>query len=300
VLGHEIVGRIVKFGEAHPRIDFAGKPLQENDRITWTVIDRCRQCFYCMQNLPQKCEQLQKYGHVLHSVENAFAGGLADYILLKSGTDCIRVPDNIPDPIATQASCSTATVAAIYRHAPKFQTVFIFGAGVLGLTAAAMAHASGAEVIAICDRDPVCLKRAGGFGAGALFDADLPTQANELSQLTHGRGFDLVIELAGTQQTCAAAIPLTRIGGTIIFAGTVSPTDPIPLDPELVVRRLLTIKGVHNYTSLDLQSALDFLENSGKNYPFELLVGETFPLSEVNAAFERARTTRGMRIVVRP
>ena len=49
-----------------------------------------------------------------------------------------------------------------------------------------------------------------------------------------------------------AGIESLRIGGTLILAGTVLPTPSIALDPEAVVRRLLTIRGVHNYAPRDL------------------------------------------------
>jgi alcohol dehydrogenase len=57
ILGHEILGRITAFGPAAPRQDAAGKPLQLGDRVTWSIVANCGDCFYCLRGLPQKCQR---------------------------------------------------------------------------------------------------------------------------------------------------------------------------------------------------------------------------------------------------
>jgi hypothetical protein len=74
----------------------------------------------------------------------------------------------------------------------------------------------------------------------------------------------------------------------------------VPLDPEMVVRRMLTIRGVHNYTPRDLATALDFLDGPGEAYPFTGLVGRTFRLDEVEQAFVYAHAHPGSRVAVVP
>ena len=86
----------------------------------------------------------------------------------------------------------------------------------------------------------------------------------------------------------------------MVLAGTVAPTPGVELDPEQVVRRLLTIRGVHNYHPRDLGAALAFLAGPGLGFPFATLVGKEFPLEEVERAFAHAHAHPGVRVAVVP
>lgn len=90
------------------------------------------------------------------------------------------------------------------------------------------------------------------------------------------------------------------MGGTIVFVGTVAPVPAIALAPEQWVRRCLTLVGVHNYAPPDLADAVAFLAESHLRFPFVQLVGSTYPLAEVNRAFEDANSESGIRIAVNP
>jgi threonine dehydrogenase-like Zn-dependent dehydrogenase len=199
------------------------------------------------------------------------------------------VPDEIPDPVAAMANCATATAAALLRAGGFLpgRRVAILGAGVLGVTAAAMARAGGAREVSVADPSAERRARAAEFGA---------THTDE----SIGPGADLVLECAGTAESVAAALALPRVGGTVILAGTVRPTPPVPLDPERVVRRLLTIRGVHNYAPADLEVAVAFLAGPGRAFPFAGLVGRTFALDEVEEAFAHAHAHPGSRVAVAP
>src|SRR5208337_4068312 len=72
VLGHEIVGRIVEFGPTASRTDAAEVQVREGDRVTWAVVAGCGGCFYCKEDLPQKCERPYKYGHERVTKERPF------------------------------------------------------------------------------------------------------------------------------------------------------------------------------------------------------------------------------------
>src|SRR5262249_34830595 len=94
VLGHEIVGRVEAFGPEAPRHDAEGVPLSVGDRLTWAVAASCGSCFFCAEDLPQKCERPYKYGHQRVALERPTGGGLADCVVLVPGTFCLRVPDD--------------------------------------------------------------------------------------------------------------------------------------------------------------------------------------------------------------
>jgi alcohol dehydrogenase len=250
VLGHESVGYIEAFGPEAPRQDAAGMSVSVGTRVSWAVVAGCGSCFFCALDLPEKCERPFKYGHQRLRSERPLGGGLADYLLLVPGTVFFRIPDDVADRIAAPANCATATVVALLRLGGEVagRVVLVLGAGVLGVTACAMARAAGARAVVVSDPVPACRQRARDFGATHVFPADAEEVAAGVREISQGRGADQVLELAGTAETVRAGLALARIGGTVVLAGTVAPVGPVVFDPENVVRKLLTIRGVHNTT----------------------------------------------------
>jgi putative phosphonate catabolism associated alcohol dehydrogenase len=301
ILGHEIIGEVASLGPHAGGVDMAGRPLRVGDRITWTVAASCSTCFYCAHGLPQKCERLFKYGHEAIIPEHPLSGGLAEFCLLAPGTGIVRLPDDLPDRTACPASCATATVAGVLRTVGgvRDRTVLVQGAGMLGLTACAMARAQGADRILCCDIDVSRAGRALQFGAHEVVGAESGELSDTVRRLTSGRGVDVALELSGSAAAIEAGLTLLRVGGCYVLAGTVAPTRPVALLPETIVRRQLTLFGVHNYLPVDLVTAVDFLAAWHDRYPFGDLVEDSFSLAEGSLAFERARAG-AIRVAVVP
>ena len=93
--------------------------------------------------------------------------------------------------------------------------------------------------------------------AGTLLPADLAATVHDA---TSGYGVDVALELTGAPTAFEAVLPLgARIGGTVILVGSVFPTRAVPIAPEQIVRRCLTVRGMHNYAPRHLGAALEFL-----------------------------------------
>src|SRR5579872_55741 len=156
ILGHEILGVIAALGPGDTPLDLEGRELEIGDRVTWSIAASCGGCFYCERELPQKCEQLFKYGHERITPAHPLSGGLAEFCHLARGTPVLRVPEALPDLVVCPVNCATATVAAAMRAAGggRERAVLVQGAGMLGLTACAMASSQGAREIVASDVDP--------------------------------------------------------------------------------------------------------------------------------------------------
>lgn len=300
VLGHEIVGTIAAFGPGAPRVDLAGQSLECGDRITWTLAASCGTCFFCERGLPQKCESLFKYGHTAATGAAVFSGGYAEYCVLVPGTGILRLPETLSDALAATVNCAGATVAAALRFLAvtvslQGSDVLVLGAGTLGLTACAMLREAGAREVLCCDLDEARAARALDFGATRTVNTTDLADA-----IGSGRGVDAAIEFTGSSVAVASAIQALRVGGTALLGGTVLPSPAVALDPELVVRRMLTIRGLHNYAPEDLVSAVRFLDRAQHRYPLPTLIAESFPLAAINEAFAAADRRRGFRIAVCP
>ena len=304
VLGHEILGRVTALPREGPLSDYTGRPLQVGDRVTWSIAAGCGTCFFCRRDIPQKCERLFKYGHEQIQPQFALSGGLAEYCHLAAKTTLFRVPDELDDRVACPANCATATTVAAMRAAGDCldAVVLIQGSGMLGLTASALASSRGACEVIVCDVDDRRLTRAQQFGATRM--VNLKQGEKKLQQVimetTDGRGVDIVLEMSGSPDAVETGIGLLRTGGRYLWIGTVSPTRPVSISAETIVRKMLTIQGVHNYIPADLADALTFLKACQNRFPFETLVSQTFQLTDANSAFQHAAESGDLRVAVCP
>ena len=78
-----------------------------------------------------------------------------------------------------------------------------------------------------------------------------------------------------------------------MLAGTVFPSPSIPVDPERMVRGCQTIAGMHNYAPQDLLAATRFLEEEGRNLPWDALHEGTMCLDQSQEAFDEAMSAIG-------
>lgn len=298
VLGHEIVGRIETCGPEATLCDFAGRSLKIGDRITWSIVANCGKCFYCQHHLPQKCTQSTKYGHEAFRSGYELLGGLAEHCLLVSGTAMAKLPDDLPLEVACPISCATATIAAAIEAAGdvRGKAICILGAGLLGLTACAMSRAAGAaEVICV---EVHANRRARAVDFGATYAIAPEELADAVRQLTDARGIDVAFELSGAPAAFESAWSMVRTGGTIVAVGSVFPSPPVPLLLEQLVRRQLTLRGIHNYAPRNLLAAVDFMAECHHQYPFADIVAEWHPLTKIETALNRARDPSNIRVGV--
>ncbi len=295
VLGHEVVGLVEAAG--------AGFPVAAGRRVVVGVVAGCGVCFYCVNGPPQKCDSLVKYGHAAADPRRGPLGGLATHLHLLPGSTAVEVPDDLPDEVAAPAGCAAATAAAVLRAAGPGVwggCVVVFGAGMLGLTAAAMSSAGGAAAVVVSDPAADRRVQALRFGATHAVPPGLDGLRDLTKRLTAGRGADAVLELSGSPAAAADGLDVLRPGGVAVWAGAVLPTAPVAVSPERVVRGCLTVAGVHNYAPADLRTSVAFLAAHHVRFPFAGLVTRTFPLDAVEDAFRHAERDRPVRVGVRP
>ena len=304
ILGHEIIGDIVALGDGLVADGF-GHKLRVGDRVSWSIMASCANCFYCQLDLPQKCVHLRKYGHTGLNEPPGLTGGYAEYIYLFPGTAIFRVPDPVSDEIATPANCalSTAMNAVETIGVERGETVLIQGAGSLGLNLIAVVAEAGAQEIIVTDINQKRLELASRFGADLCINIGESSGEKTLSQIrsqTGGFGVDVAFEVCGARVAVAQAVEALRIGGRYLIAGLVTPGNDLGVDGNQITRKCLTMKGIHNYRPYHLGQALRFLEQRCGKFPYSELVGNIFPLAKINDAIRVASSGEYIRVAVRP
>lgn len=308
VLGHEQVGRVVAVGEGAVRSD--GSLLGLGDRVVWSVTVSCGECDRCRRGLTQKCRSLAKYGHERVHRGWELSGGFATHVQLRAGTTIVRISEQLPALVAAPASCATATaVAAIEAAATRIPLngagVLVTGAGMIGLSITALAIEAGATVIA---SEPHPARRAFAARLGAIpvdpaARGSSPERLEAALEALAARGIPEVlvsIEASGAASAVQTAVRSLGIGGIAVLLGSVTPGSEVPVDPETIVRRLITVTGVHNYTADQLVRAVAFLERSWHGLPLDELIGTTHALAELDAALADAATGEYVRVGVAP
>ena len=280
ILGHEAVGHVV----AAERQD-----LKPGDRVSWSIADSCGQCPACAEHLlPEKCDALFKYGHASISDGSGLNGCYATHLLLRPGTHIAKVDDKLPDAIVAPANCVLATAVNATALLPvPCNRVLVQGAGLLGLYTCALLAERGVEKIYCADIDAQRLARATAFGATPVGE-QLPTH------------LDAVFEVAGVSALVPSGIIALRPGGHYLFVGMVHPDTQLALTGEQVIRKCLTIRGVHNYSPRHLDEALSFLVRTIDRYPYSSLVSDPLPLAELDRAFALAETRQHFRVAIDP
>jgi putative phosphonate catabolism associated alcohol dehydrogenase len=302
VLGHEYVGRVIEVSDNVRAVD--GVPVQVGDRVVWSIMAGCRDCDRCRRGLPQKCRSLVKYGHERLQSRWELTGGFATHAHLRAGTAIVRVGEALRAEVLAPASCGGATAWAALERADDVTdvddaTVLILGAGLIGLTASAMARHRGATVV-VADPDPERRALAARFGACQVVDpADARGLAGALAA-TGSTEYGIVIEASGSPRAVHAALDAVGVGGVVVLVGSVFPTERVPLDPERLVRGLVTLRGVHNYAPRDLDGALRYLRDHGDDHPFEELVSARYPLGQIDRALAAAASGTSVRVAVDP
>jgi len=273
ILGHETVGDIVALGSGGVR-SVDGRELSIGDRVIWSVTLHCGACDRCRAGVTAKCRSLLKAGHEALDSGWGVSGGYAEHVFLPRGLAIAVVGDQLPDALAAPAACATATVMAVTSRAGGLagRRVVIIGAGMLGLTAAAVAATAGAASVTVVDLSAARRELAMDFGATEVRPA-MPGAATS----------DVVLEFSGSSVALQEGLRSLDQQGVAVLAGSVAPDVPVALDPESVVRRQLSILGSHNYEPRHLTAALEFLRQTRETFPWESLVAAPVSLEGVIA-----------------
>lgn len=292
ILGHESVGEVVSLGQGAKY--WCGDPLQIGDRVSWTIMASCGACSFCGRGLPQKCSHLKKYGHMPTEVCPGLTGGYAEYIHLFPGTGIFAAPAELDDAVIAPANCALATIVCAVDTIGGVlpgESVLILGAGLLGTYLAAFAKEAGARVVMVADADKARADSALRFGADSVFSQnnDQDDVVNWAHAMCGGDGVDVAFEVCGDPRAAVTALETLRIGGRLLVAGLVSQGSVFPIDGNLLTRRYLTVRGIHNYHPLHLGKGLDFLAATAGKYPYESLVSPVVDLDDIEYAFDLAR-----------
>jgi L-iditol 2-dehydrogenase len=305
VLGHEMMGTVVAFGPGR-REDSVGQPLAEGDRILWTHI-YCGQCYECrVLNMPTMCRRKQQYMRTNCERFPYLVGGFAEYCYVFPPSGRVRIPDEVPDGVASAASCALRTIVNAFDRLGRIephQKVVIQGAGPLGLFATAMANHAGVHELIVVGAPEARLHLARRWGASATVSveecATPEARLERVRELTGGTGADVVMELSGAPLAFAEGLDFLRPGGRYAVVGQLG--GPLtPVQAALIVRKQATILGVQSADIGQFWKALEFVRRTSDRYDFDAMLTTRYPLAQINEAIQSMRAFSEIKPLVLP
>lgn len=307
VLGHEGVGTVAELGTGVDA-DALGRPLAVGDRIGWASSIACGGCLYCRDaQEPTLCERRRIYG-ITRRLDDPphITGSWGERIYLEAGTTVVKLDDRQPSDAVIALGCAGPTVVHGLLHISPVrpgESVVVQGAGPVGLAAAMYAHLAGAEPVMLIGAPAARLDLAGRLGTSDqrlnIDELDPGARLERVRGLTGGRGADLVVECAGAPAAVAEALDLVRPGGRVLVLGQYTDHGPTPLNPHLITRKQLEVRGSWAFSAAHYVEYLHTLPQLLDRFPLAELIS-TFPLERAQDAIDAARAGRIGKAVLTP
>ncbi|WP_410818390.1 zinc-dependent alcohol dehydrogenase [Micromonospora sp. 050-3] len=209
ILGHEFMGEVVEVG---PQV----RNLKPGDRVVVPFPIACGHCSSCQRGLYSVCENSNPnagiaekilghspagifgYSHLL----GGYAGGQAEYARVPfADVGPVKVPDEISDDQAVMLAdvFPTGYMGAEMCDIKPGQVIAVWGAGPVGLLAAASARLLGAERVIVIDRFPYRLRLAKEHIDVETINYEEADVLDTLNEMTAGRGPDACIDAVGLE-----------------------------------------------------------------------------------------------------
>jgi uncharacterized zinc-type alcohol dehydrogenase-like protein len=272
VPGHEIVGRVVRVGAQVEK-------LKAGDlAAVGCMVDSCRQCSACKEDLEQYCEKVATwtYNSKERGSEKLTFGGYSDQIVVDERF-VVTLPAGLDLKGAAPLLCAGITTYSPLRHwkVGAGQKVGVIGLGGLGHMGVKFAKALGAHVVMITTSPEK------GVDAKRLGADEVLLSREPADMARHARSFDFLLNTIPVGHDVNPYLALLKRDRTMVLVGVLTALEPPVQAGNLIFgRRNLTGSGIGGLA--ETQEMIDFCAEHGIVSDVEIV-----PIQAVNTAFER-------------
>jgi alcohol dehydrogenase, propanol-preferring len=278
--GHEIAGWVEEIGSTVPE-----GIIEKGDLVVVFGPWGCGVCQYCKRGDEQICPYGTWAGF-------GSEGGYSEYVTVPSYRFLIKVDKKYnlkPQDLAALADAGLTPYRAIKKARNLLgpgNTIAIIGIGGLGSYAVQYAKILSAKSIVLAfDRREEKLDIARQEGADQAIRTtgkEIDEIRNEINQATGRREVDVVINVAGTEESIELGASLLAIGGMMVCSGLIGTQIKTPLFP--LVGREHSIQGSFWGNYNELREVIELAKKGLIRHHIE-----KFRLSEANDAINRLR-----------
>lgn len=247
ILGHEYCGTVVEAG--------ARAKYRTGDRLIAPFILACGDCPACRSGVSNTCANQLSPGFSL-------PGAYAEYVAVPFDHNLVHLPESLTPRLAAGLGCRVTTSwhALTDRAAVRAgEWVAIHGTGGIGLAAALLAKALGAQVVVV-DIVAEKLEHALGLGADAAVNAAKGDAAEAIREITGG-GAQVSIEALGIEATTNASLEcLAPLGRHVQVGMPVGKTAHMRINMNAVYMKNLALFGTRGMPAWKYPSLLSLIE----------------------------------------
>lgn len=271
VPGHEIVGKVVAVGD-HVKNFKVG-----DTAAVGCMVDSCRECEACREDLEQFCENgtVYTYNSPDPHLGTHTMGGYSERVVVDEAF-VLKVPENLDLAAAAPLLCAGITTYSPLRHwnAGPGKVVGVAGIGGLGHMGIKLAKAMGAHVVAITTS-------ASKVDDAKRLGADEVLISSDAAQMAAFRGkLDFLLDCVSATHDINAYLSLVKRDGSLALVG--APEHPIPVSAFSLIVGRKSFSGSLIGGIKETQEMLDFCGEHNITADIELI-----PIQDINAAYER-------------
>lgn len=287
ILGHEGIGIVEEVGSAV-------KNIKKGDKVIISCVSKCCTCDNCKIQLYSHC---RNGGWILGYMID---GTQAEYVRTPyADNSLILLPDNVNEEVALLLSDALPTAHEIgvqYAHVKPGDTVFIAGAGPVGMSALLTAQLYSPSVLIMCDMDENRLKLAKELGATHTINPASGNITKQVQDIVGQDGVDVAIEAVGLPATWDMCQDIVKPGGSIAVVGVHGKPVDFKLE-KLWIKNLKISTGLVNANTTEmLMKAI-----SSSNVDYTKMLTHHFKFSELEKAydvFKHAAENQAMKVVI--
>lgn len=270
-VGHEMVGVVESVGDAVSSV-------RPGDRVAVNVETFCGKCFFCKRGYVNNCTD----PHGGWALGCRIDGGQAEYVRVPFADQGLsRIPDNVSDEQALFVGDILATGfwAARISEISEDDTVLLIGAGPTGICTLQCVMLKHPRHIVVCECDPqrvLFVKQH--YPEVTVVTPDECREA--VHGFTVGRGADVVLEVAGTEETFRMAWQYARPNAIVTIVALYDRPMVLPL-PDMYGKNLIFKTG--GVDGCDCKEILQLIaEGKIDTTP---LITHRFPLDRIEEAY---------------
>ncbi len=283
VPGHEASGIIAAVGSK------VLTKVSIGDSVVLDLVNRCHACPACLTGKSNLCENR-------FSIGQRVLGAFSEYIVVKP-EQVFTIPSTLP----LDQAALTEPLACCIRSIRKTEvslgnTLFISGAGTMGLLHVKVALAMGVRVI-VSDITPARLSAARSMGADYVVDgSNEESLISAIMEFTRGHGVDGAIITTTSLNAVKSAARVLCPGGTLNIYTSYGNEPITPVDLNTIHRNEFVITGTEGREQNDFYTALCALAH--RKVVVDDLVTRIYPMEEVTEAVELALSGTTYRILL--
>ena len=282
IIGHEFVGEVVESGKQVTNVK-PGQLVSGEGHIV------CGKCRHCITGHPHLCRQTVGIGVNMDGV-------FSEYIAIPAENIWICDESINHDVLSVLDPLGNATHTALSFNVLG-EDVLITGAGPIGLMSIPIIKRAGARHIVVTDINPTRLEMAQDLGATAVVDVRKQKLLDVMKTLKGMQeGFDVGLEMSGSDAAFADMIAAMANGGKIAILGILPPQTQT--DWDKVIFSSLTLKGIYGRQMYDTWYRATALLQSGLESDIKKVITHHFDYRYYAEAFEVMRSGNSGKVIL--